>query len=132
MNTNRWISGIALGALLLAQTLPAQASRMLCGMKDRPRVEVCSRCDDSASTVTGGALRARSCCRVVPSEATETAPVIVSAARRIAANDGAVLHLTPALTVAGSFSPNVARFPAAVLSSSPFLESAPRTTDLRN
>jgi len=132
MNVQRWISGIALGALLVAQTLPAQAGRMLCGMKAAERVEVCSRCDDSGPAATGGVLRARSCCRMVPSEGTESAPIIVTTARRISSDDDTALHAVATLPVLAGRPSEVVRFPATVGSSCPPIESPTRTTVLRN
>ena len=132
MKANRWISGVVLGALLVSQTLPSQAGRMLCGMKAPERAEACSRCDDSGSVATGGELRARSCCRIVPAEAAESAPVIVSAARRICSEDGTALHLAPAPAVAAGPTFEPARFSATPLTSHPPLESPTRTTVFRN
>ena len=132
MNAKRWISGIALGALLVSQTMPAQAGRMLCGMKAPERIEACSGCDDTGSTPAGGVLRARSCCRIAPSETPRSTPVIVSAPRRAASEDGVAFSSAPAPTIVADFSPAVARVPAAALSAHPLLESPTRTTVLRN
>jgi hypothetical protein len=134
MNSKRFVSAIALAAILVAQAAPVQAGRMLCGMKkEAVKAEACSRCDGPAPSASGGVLRARSCCRVVPTEVAESLPVIVVSSARKPSSELAVTFLAapvPALAMtlgAGLCGPAVPALSRQLPSESPT-----RTVVLRN
>src|SRR5262245_56112606 len=130
MNARRYISILALGAILLAQAAPASAGRMLCRMKMPVRTEACSRCDAPKAGEASASLRAASCCRNAPAPVTEATPLMPVSRASMGVDQLPLLTVYAASSVdaseairAGSWLPVL---------HPPDLERHSRTTVLRN
>jgi hypothetical protein len=132
MPLKRVTSMLVLGALLVGQALPVRAAHKLCPMAT-PRVKTtCNVCDPGAPQ-SQAVLTAGSCCRIAPAEDTQSAPFVVSDARRGVAQGSSDASLSTPAVLASSVIPSVR---AAERAAPPERFSPPpsdsRTTVLRN